>query len=404
MNDTGSGSSTTPRKKVLYVEGSPYVNYPADPRQNVGGSLISVSYLINDLNKHRFDPSLYLFYDSYLVDRIQIQRHNIFIKTKEHRAGKSKKPVHVLFSRDKYLFLSFLKRTLLRMAPSVKRLYSFLKEAQPDIVHCNNSLKWNLDAILASRLVGIPCVCHIRGYEDLNLIHKMFARFARYYICISEAVKNNYLEQGIHEEKLLVIPNGLNIQDFPKPVRQDHSGDDFVITTIGRMVDWKGHDVFMESIPRIVQEQKNIQFWFVGDGEKRAELEKRAADLDVGRYTRFKGIAPDIRPVLSDSDLVVHVPTKPEPFGRVVIEAMSMQKPVISTNLGGPSEIITHGRDGILIEPNEPDQLADTILELIENEDLRQRLGDAARKTIEERFDNQRVVQDVEGIYETIFK
>jgi glycosyltransferase involved in cell wall biosynthesis len=83
---------------------------------------------------------------------------------------------------------------------------------------------------------------------------------------------------------------------------------------------------------------------------------------------------------------------------------MSMQTPVIATNIGGPSEIITDGQDGILIEPNKPAQLAETILQMLDNPDRRQKIGNAARKTIEERYDNKKIVKQVERIYETILK
>ena len=391
------------KRKILYVEGSPYANYPADPEKNVGGSIISLYYLLKSLNGHKYSPSLFLFYDSCFLDRIQGFYQKIIIQTKEYRRGTAKKPVHVFFSRDQYSFLSYMKMFFLRVIPSAKRMYSLLKRECPDIVHCNNSLRMNMDVILASRLAGIPCVCHVRSHEKLSFINKRCAGFVDYFVCTSEAVRNNYLEQGIKKEKLVVIPNGLDIQDFPIPVRQDRAGGDFIVSTIGRMVEWKGHEMLLEAIPHVIREKKNVQFWFVGDGKKRAELEEKASALNIGQHTKFQGFAQDIRPVLSDSDLVVHTPTRPEPFGRVVIEAMAMQKPVIATNLGGPSEIITDGQDGILIEPGKPDRLAEAVLQMLDNPERRQRIGKAARKTVEEHYDSKNTAESVERLYASLF-
>jgi len=357
---------------------------------------------VKDLNEHEFRSSLFLFYDSYLVDRIQGQQHKILVKTKEYTKGKTKKPFHILFSEEYYLFISYMKMSFLRMVPSAIRMYSFLKKESPDIVHCNNSLRMNMDAILASRLAGIPCICHVRSLEKLYFINKLCSGFVKLYICISEAVRENYLKQGIKKEKLVLIPNGLDIRDFPIPERQNQAGYDFIITNIGRMADWKGQEILIKAIPHIIEKKKNVQFWLAGEGPERANLEEKVSDLKIDRYVKFKGVVPDIQTILSVSDLLVHTPTKPEPFGRVIIEAMSMQTPIVATNVGGPSEIITDGHDGILIEPNKPDQLAETILHMLDNPDLRQNIGIAARKTIMEQYDNKKIVKQVERIYLTI--
>jgi len=395
---------TSLKRKILFVEGSPYANYPADSKKNVGGSIISLYHLMKDLNKYEFHPSLFLFYDSYLIDKIQSKHHKISVNTKEYRRGTTKKPVNVFFSRDFYLFLSYLKMSFLRMVPSTIRMYSFLKKNRPDLVHCNNSLRMNMDAILASWLVGIPCVCHVRSYEKLYFINKLCSFFVEYFVCISEAVRNNYLRQGIKKKKLVKIPNGLDIEEFPIPIRQKKVGQDFIIANIGRMVGWKGQEVLLKAIPTIVKKKKNIQFWLVGDGPERANLKEKASDLNINRYVKFKSIAQDVRTILSISDLLVHTSTQPEPFGRVIIEAMSMQTPVIATNMGGPSEIITDGQDGILIEPNKPELLAQAILQILNNPDRRQNIGRAARKTIEERYDSKKIAKQIERLYETILK
>jgi len=395
---------TTLKRKILYIEGSPYANYPADPKKNVGGSLISLYHLVKDLNEQEFNPSILLFYDSYLIDQIKGRHFQISVKPKKYRRGKTKKPVHIFFNRDYYSFLSYLKMTFLRMFPSMIRMYSFLKRERPDIVHCNNSLRLNMDAILASRLAGIPCVCHVRCYEKLYFINKLCAFYVKYFICISKAVRNNYIGQGIKKQKLIVIPNGLDIQDFPIPMRQHQVGKVLTITCIGRMTDWKGQEVLLKAIPLVTEKKKNLRFRFVGDGTERANLEKMASALNINWCVEFAGVVQDIQSILAISDLLVHTSTRPEPFGRVIIEAMSMQIPVIATNIGGPIEIISDGRDGILIEPNQPEQLAKTILMLLDDPERRQKIGKAARKTIEEFYDSKIVAEQVEMIYKKMLR
>jgi glycosyltransferase involved in cell wall biosynthesis len=98
-------------------------------------------------------------------------------------------------------------------------------------------------------------------------------------------------------------------------------------------------------------------------------------------------------------DVVVHTSILPEPFGRVIIEAMAMAKPVIATSMGGPLEIISHGVDGILVRENDPKELAGAIYELLQNSERRALMAQNARKTIEDRFSMDTFKREMEQVY-----
>ena len=389
-------------KKILYIEGSSRINYPADPAVNVGGSTISLYYLVKDLDRKKFKPAVFSYYDSYVFKEFSKLNCRVMIDARKRKKRKSKKYFQAVFKEDFYESLSFFKLFLLRILPRALKLVSILKKEKPDIVHCNLSLRQSMAPIIASRIACIPCICHVRGYTRLNSLNKAFSHFVRCFICVSDTARSNYLMQGIKKEKTVVIPLGIDAQEFLPVSHHTQKEKDFIVTSVGRMNEWKGQWILLEAIPLITQKIKNVQFWLVGDGPERPNLERKAHVLNISQFVKFKGTFHRIQNILSSSDLLIHTPVKPEPFGRIIIEAMAMQIPVIATNLGGPSEYITNNRDGILIDTKRPDVLAEKIVQVLENPDLRQKMGEAARKTVIKQFDNKNIMKEIERIYDII--
>jgi glycosyltransferase involved in cell wall biosynthesis len=98
-------------------------------------------------------------------------------------------------------------------------------------------------------------------------------------------------------------------------------------------------------------------------------------------------------------DVVVHSSIEPEPFGMVNLEAMYMKKPVVSTNIGGPTEIFSDGEDGILIEPGNPALLAQKISVLLNDPELRSRMGQKANEAVISRFNISDTIHNIENAY-----
>jgi glycosyltransferase involved in cell wall biosynthesis len=337
-----------------------------------------------------------------LVANLEVAQVKVFIRASTHFRKKSKKPIHVLFDQKTYALLSSAKNFGLRILPSAVRLSRFIKKEKIDLVHGNMSLESDLAAVLASRLAGVPCICHVRSFEEISLFSKIGARFVAYFICISRAVKDHYLKQGIPEAKLTIIHNGIDLETSLPDERDRPEGGTWTVASLGRMVPWKGQKVLLKAIPPVLDRLPNVRFIFMGDGPDREKLEQEARRLNVQASVEFRPASLDVRALISEADLVVHTSIDPEPFGLVIIEAMARRRAVIATNRGGPLEIITDGQDGLLIEPRNSRLLAEKIIQLLENAELRLRLGRAARRTVEERFNLVRSVRKVEEIYERL--
>ena len=131
----------------------------------------------------------------------------------------------------------------------------------------------------------------------------------------------------------------------------------------GRLTAWKGHSVLLEAIARLGR--PDVMCVLVGSHQGRhdyaAELERQATRLGIADRLRLVGQCDDMPAALCLSDVVVHASTKPEAFGRVVIEAQAMGRPVIASDLGGPVETVRHGETGWRVRPNDPAALAAAI-------------------------------------------
>jgi glycosyltransferase involved in cell wall biosynthesis len=173
---------------------------------------------------------------------------------------------------------------------------------------------------------------------------------------------------------------------------------------VGCILPWKGHRVFIEAAGRIIQREglRNCAFWIVGGAapgteEFLASLNERSREL--GLQIRFLGHQDNVYKWLSHADVVVHASVEPEPFGRVIIEAMALGKPVIATQIGGPLEIVVNGRNGILVPPNEPDTLADAVARVLSDDEMRTRLQQGGIETVENTFSTARFQHTLRGVY-----
>jgi glycosyltransferase involved in cell wall biosynthesis len=171
-------------------------------------------------------------------------------------------------------------------------------------------------------------------------------------------------------------------------------GDDTVLFGVfGRLQRWKGQDVFVEAAARAAAAEPRARFAIVGgsvfglETEFLRELEERVRALGLGDRLVLTGFREDVPALMAACDVVCHTTRVAEPFGMVIIEAMAQGRPVVCTNGGGPAEIVRSGEDGLLIPPDDPDALARTMLALAGDGDLRRRLGEAALRTVRERFD-----------------
>ena len=257
-------------------------------------------------------------------------------------------------------------------------------------------------------------VSHLRFPWSPTYVKKKLIPYYNKIISISNYVTNQLNAKGIPCENVVTIHDGIDVDSIPATNKSIEdmfkelklSTDTYLIGVIGNIRRWKGQHVAIESLKYIVKKKRNIMCLFVGkistseyDTEYYNYLKDLVKRYDLQNNVYFAGYRKDVLNILPNLDVLVHTSIIPEPFGRVILEGMIFGKPVIATNHGGPMESIEDGVSGFLTPPENPKILADKILFLMENKDIAKKVGENARKHVEEKFSIEGNVNKIEGIY-----
>lgn len=247
------------------------------------------------------------------------------------------------------------------------------------------STKALLMGTVASRRARIPLIWHMHdrvtneffGPMLALVIRTLGAVVARAYIANSAATAETLWTRG---KPVAIVYPGIRL---PDPVdRLQRRPADVRICMVGRLTDWKGQDTLLEALARS-RHRPHVTFvggTHFGEESYADALAETAARLGVADRVEFTGHIDDPLPLLADADIAVHCSRVTEPFGQVIVEAMASNCAVIAADAGGPREIITSGKDGVLVDctgDGAARRLADVLDDVIDDVDLRSRLAAA---------------------------
>jgi len=276
---------------------------------------------------------------------------------------------------------------LFNLLPTAARYYRAFKRDEVDCVYLNNDASCNFAAAIAGHLAGLPLILHARGFNSDTKGNRWVLSKLDQCIPVSHAVKDELVQLGVPAEKCTVVPEGLDLSVFrprsPNGLVRQELGldrDAPVVTLVGGLVDWKGQDVMLAAAPLIFHSLPNAVILLVGSAYGRDNkfadmIFEQAASAAMRGRVRLLGERDDVAEILACSDVVVHASTKPEPFGRTFLEGMALGKAVIASNEGGPLDVISHGRDGLLIQPRDPLVLAHAVIGILKDRQLMAKLG-----------------------------
>ena len=192
---------------------------------------------------------------------------------------------------------------------------------------------------------------------------------------------------GVPDDKIVMIPNGIDkalLSFKPKYDRSRYAYPwELLIVFYGRLVYEKGPDSVIRAFAKLLGRMSNIKLVIIGDGPMREYLISLANQLGLGSKVYFTGKVSDdeLYSIIAHSNLVI-LPSRYEPFGISALEAMALSKPLIATNRGGPTDFIRHMENGVLINPDNPDEIAYYAEMLLKDEGLARKLANAAKETI----------------------
>ena len=296
--------------------------------------------------------------------------------------------------------------------PYALRLRRFARHRGIALVHQNNG--FDLGAIILARLLRVPLIAYQRGPEWDSPTVRRLAPTVRRYIANSAATRENLLSLGIPADRVSIIypPLDLGVFDHRRPAALGRSAFGLDTTTpcfgiVGMLLPWKGHAVFLRAARRVLHHLPNARAFVVGGppagGEKyEVELKGLAQELGIADRVIFTGFRADVPEMLNLLDVAVHASVSPEPFGRVIVEAMAMRRPVVASGAGGPLEIIEDNRNGFLVPPGDDEALASRVIALLEDPALSARIAEAAYHDVVRRFSAEPHARDVQQIYQTV--
>jgi len=210
-----------------------------------------------------------------------------------------------------------------------------------------------------------------------------------------------------YKNKVVVIPNGINIEDFDIPYSKEECREKLaflpsekILLYVGNLEPRKGPDILIKAMPRILKNVYDTKLVIVGDGVMRNELNNLAEKLKISERVKFTGFVHKSEKVLyyKSADVLV-LPSLYEVFGIVNLEAMACNVPIVASKIGGIPDVVKDGENGLLVPPRDSEALADAIIYLLKNKDIRERMGENGRKLVEEKYTWKKVAEETDKLY-----
>lgn len=293
----------------------------------------------------------------------------------------------------------------------------------PHVIHAHDWLvAYAARALKHGLRVPLVATIHATEYGRNCGLHNNIQRHIsdiEWWLCYEAwrvIVCSHYMEGEVRHvfqvpaDKLRVIPNGVNPENFTIK-KQSVSRNDFaspdekIVFYVGRLVREKGVQVLLDAVPHILSFHPRTKFIIAGKGPYLDELRRQASHLGIADRVYFTGYVDDeLRNSLYSWADVAVFPSLYEPFGIVALEAMAARTPVVVADTGGLSEIVVHGIDGLKTYPGNPRSLADMILKLLCEPELRETLVRNAYHKVKRQFNWREIARETRGVYQEVWE
>jgi len=218
-------------------------------------------------------------------------------------------------------------------------------------------------------------------------------------VAISQAIGNVLLGAGVHEEKIRIISSGIDPRIFENIGPQaGHSNSATVVGCLGGLEARKGHHYLIEAAARLKAEGLKIQYMIGGDGPLRTRLEEEVVRLDLADEFHFLGFVTDTAQFLGGIDIFA-MPSLYEGLGVAALEAMAAGKAVVASRVGGLTESVVDGMNGLLVPPRDPAGLASAIAKLARSRSLAESMGNQGRERVRQNFSLKNMALQNESYY-----
>ena len=307
---------------------------------------------------------------------------------------------------------------LLRFPRDLLALRKYIVKNNVRILHATEKPRDALYAYLMGKLTQAKSIVHVhvKWSEEYSLPAKISIRHADAVLAISRYVHATIVDMGTPSERVFTVLNALDATNWNpeatdgKKVRREFgfADDTLVLSSISRLFSWKGTKELIQALAIVRPQFPGVRLMVVGadelyvhGGSFTAELKKLVAELGLTDNVIFTGQRSDVANILAASD-VFAMPSFEEPFGVVFLEAMAMAKPVIAIDNGGTPEVVANGETGLLSPAWDIERLAENIIKLLRDAELRKSMGERGRQRALEEFTPQRMAREVGNVYQRV--
>lgn len=382
-------------EKIRIMHLNSYIGYDGPSR----GILGQIKYM----NRNRFQP---------VICEIKSTRHWELIKVIEDIGCE-----HVSLGRNKFYDLSIILKLVL-----------LLKKQKIDVLNTHNAIAcWYGN--IAAKIANIPVVFTLRNNQRENyklllkkryqfqiaiMLDRFTMRVADKIVAVSQRLEKFYIEnEGIPKEKIITIDNAIDletIEQFKKNYDRENfrtgmgiGRDIIVIGIVGDLVERKGHACLIEAARIILKTNDKVVFLIVGEGPLKENLIEKINNYFILNHFIFTGHVKNVFHYVAAMDIFV-LPSFAEGISRALMESMAMGMPAVCSNIDGNLEAVVDGETGFIFPVNNHDALADKLLFLIRNEEVRKEMGGRARARVKEKFDMRNLTRKYEELYTELIK
>jgi glycosyltransferase involved in cell wall biosynthesis len=303
---------------------------------------------------------------------------------------------------------------------ALRSLTAIGRRFRPDIVHTHTAKAGTVGRLAALRLQPRPAIVHtyhghvLEGYFGrlksgaYRTVERRLARFTDRLVGVSQATVDDLVRLGVApRERFRVIPLGLDLSPFAQVQAEDGQalraqlgveGGELLLTYVGRVVPIKRLDVLLRGFARARRSGQDLRLAIVGDGEMRPDIEALAGELEISGSVSFLGYRRELATIEAATDIAV-LSSDNEGTPVSLIEAAAAGRPAVASDVGGVADVV--GEDGGILYPaGDEEGLSRSITRLATDSELRARMGTAARERALSRYSVDRLLADIDELYE----
>lgn len=288
----------------------------------------------------------------------------------------------------------------------IARLRRLIRALGPDLVHLHSRIGADVMGGIAARLCGVPVV-HTRRVDNPEPVWLVALKYRLHdrVIAISEAIGQLLLAEGLPAGKLRVVRSAVVADDFERPCARQRmlrglGLDDqaLVVGIVAQLIERKGHRFVLDAMPGLINEHPRLQLVLFGKGPLAGQLQERIDAEGLADHVRLAGFRDDLTDILPCLDLLVH-PATMEGLGVSLLQASAAGVPIVASRVGGIPEAVRDGVNGVLVPAADVAELGRAIAALLDDGDLRRRLGDAGRALVRDEFSAGAMVDGNLAVY-----